>query len=962
MVSKEKLNKIEDATAAVIDQISEAVDWVNTYEKDLKRNKSIFELKTQRIELNRLKNVITKKPVIALFGASQVGKSYMANNLLCNMDNKFEILNPSDNKTIDFIKYINPEGLGKESTGIVTRFTSDSEKVEDSFPFKIILFSIRDLICVLVDTYFLDYSDKTMPSKSVIEDFLKNIVEVKSKNRQQKFKSDDIYYIQEYISRFLLNTNKNSFVINLIESNFWNILADNIEEIEHHNWCKILKILWNSNEKFNLIFENCLSLLLSTNFSEHVYVNFEAIDRDNRNHILHVRGIETFFKNDNVFQIKCQDGQLLKVDAAKLCYLTSELVLTVSPKTIEHRPFIRDVDIVDFPGARSRLESPVIDDENILIMMRRGKVSYLFNSYSVNYKTNILSVCMRTSQTNVTGIPALVNRWITDNLGNTPEIRGENLQSIIPPLFVIFTWWNTQLEYNSKTSNANPSKRNSDHFEELFPSEILGTNNWNLNWRKNASEMKKFDNYFLLRDFKVSNSIFKQNADGTEDNSQDCYVNNEIADYNKNFKSEFIRYHLEKKIFFKDPEKSFNEASLPGKDGSEWIIENLSKIANNDYTTPIYLNKITDAIDKANKIIADKYHSDNKDEQINKHAKTGAALQLNLSNVFGNNAFLFGDLIGKLLIQESEILKFYHELLQGDRLIKKKDINKYILIRLQNPGLINDKLFHNDNLEILRLAYKHKTIQETMEHFKSENIDLDELFYGDLYNLENNSLVLANEAQQFYFENKLVISNFKSLIDLNINSELLEAALNVFKRLFVKQEINKVIASHIREYVDVQQKIDKTEDMIAHITAGLINKFITSAGASFMSKADTEELMKTDSNYGIGLNLNSNNKKFESTVRSSDDEKDITVEKLLDYMDKLNENLNKKPIDISIANYVPMILNYNQWIDNVKTAFVAVCEMPNYDPVANERLGEIIKTMNEIKLPEKIELIEATHN
>jgi hypothetical protein len=947
MITTDKLKQIEAVSKEAVNYINNAVDWVNFYEKDEKRFKSLFELKTQRIELNRLNNVLVKKPVIAMFGASQVGKSYMANNLLYDSNNRLLVDNHQDNSQIDFLKDINPLGEGKEATGAVTRFISEKETDPKRYPVKISVMKIADIICILSDTYFNDLElDSKLPDKSQIEEIINLVSTFKKGNKQSFLNDDDVYIIKEYIEKRCL-PGPHSFKLDLEATKYWNYIAENIADIDIDFWDSVFSVLWNNKSEISEVFSLSIEFLQNIKFESTLYVNFDLIKHRNGGSLINVISFNEFFsRNSETCVVQTKSFDIINVDFSKLGYHTTEITLRVSEGTLSNRKFVKDVDILDFPGARPREKFKKLDNKNNLLeMMRRGKVAYLFNNYSRTYQSNILIVCQFIKFANVPELPYIIKDWINDNLGETPEVRSKNITQSIPPFFLVITWWNTQLE--ELNVNNVIEDRLTGVFKRTLDSDIFKEATWNKSWKINNEE---FSNIYLLRDFEKSKVIYKQ-PESISMSIEEASISQTQSVFMEDFKKGFLKFH-NNKVFFKDPEKSFNEASLPGKDGSEWIIENLSKIANNTYSTPIYLNKIISSLDKIKMIISEKYHSDNQDEVIRRNAKDGAALQLNMDIVFGNNAFLFGDFIEKLLVTEAEILEFYHELLKSDKLIKKKDTNKYIMLRVQNPDIKPEPIHtFEKNLEILRKHYRHESDDETKEYFAKENIDLNELFNGDLYNLQNNSIILADEAQRFWFENKLDIKNFKSLTDQNINKELLENALDVFKRLFSNLEINKIIASHIREYVDVQQKIDKAEDMIAHITAGLINKFVNSSGWSFFSISKKNEIEETNLKNNLKLNLPDNNKKFQSIVRSDDNQSVITLEKLLDFMDKLNENLNKKPIDVSIAKYVPMILNYQQWINLVKAAFVAVCEIPNYDVEGNRKIGGIIENINKLEIP-----------
>ena len=100
-----------------------------------------------------------KRPSVAIFGQSQVGKSYLVQNLLKNTDNSgLEIVHPGRPEVLDFITDINPDG-GRESTGIVTRFTTEQSTSSrpNEFPFQVELFGILDVASIICLSYIKNF-------------------------------------------------------------------------------------------------------------------------------------------------------------------------------------------------------------------------------------------------------------------------------------------------------------------------------------------------------------------------------------------------------------------------------------------------------------------------------------------------------------------------------------------------------------------------------------------------------------------------------------------------------------------------------------------------------------------------------------------------------------------------------------------------------------------------------------
>ena len=81
-INIDSLELLKDQIESLENHIDKAVEWSqNNPELNMDRD-DIILLKENRMNINRIKKSILSKPVFALFGASQVGKSYLVKNLL----------------------------------------------------------------------------------------------------------------------------------------------------------------------------------------------------------------------------------------------------------------------------------------------------------------------------------------------------------------------------------------------------------------------------------------------------------------------------------------------------------------------------------------------------------------------------------------------------------------------------------------------------------------------------------------------------------------------------------------------------------------------------------------------------------------------------------------------------------------------------------------------------------------
>jgi len=956
-ISQDKLQNVANQTGDFVNTVvNQGVKWIDSYLKDEKKYETNFLLKQKRREFKRIGAVLDKKPVISLFGASQVGKSYMANNLLYNSDNKLLVYDHVKDDNIDFIKYINPEGHGNEATSAVTRFTSERETDKKRLPVKLKLFSPKDIVTVICDTYFYDYNDKGFPSEADVKNAADSIIKYKGTVTQSYITDDDIYEIQEYLEKYFPKQ-KNLFIGHLAKrnsdtwANFWDILAYSIQTIDSSNWVHVFKILWNNHDEISELFSLSIQSLSKIKFPKIVYTDFTTINRSSGKAIISTKTLEGFFTDSQFFKIQLPDFQNDTIEAGKLCFLTAEIVLSVSQGSIDNRSFIKHTDIIDFPGARSRPEIRDLTKESRIEMLLRGKVSYLFNEYSINRKSNILAACMRTKQTDVTTIPRLINQWIEDNIGNNANVRTNRISGKIPPFFVIFTWWNTQLEFKVKTDNPNPIERIEKLFETRYKQEIIGGYEWHDEWIYKNNKLTKFSNFYLLRDFKESESIFKndgKNEIGDRDNYQNSFTNPEQKQFHEIYFKKFVEYHKSKQHFFEDPEMNFLEASTPNKDGSELIIKNLVPVASNTVSLPIYEDVLLKTYEEINEILRQEYHDEDSDKQIQLAHSEGGKIHAYMNKIFGKDAFYFGDFIEKLSISEKEIYELNHPLLRDIILIKNSNIRDIFFYRESSPRLVlgkkkSDELYKS-NVEILRQDYGQATTKATEELFENLKIDLNELFFGE-FNIPNKSDSLAEAAKLYWFETRLKLDRFKFFVDLGFDKELLEKLLANLKINFDKIRMSKIIAEHIGNYVDVDKKVDEAEDMIAHITAGIINEFVNSVGWSYLDEEEKKKIRDTNIANNLNLQIPVDKDVFVSLDKITYSSDRMSVERLINFMDELNKNLENPTLDPETIKAVPMIKNYRRWRELLKISFIANCKIPNYDINANRQLGEILELM-----------------
>lgn len=952
--SKENLEHISDKSARFLQHLDACIQWVENYLKAEERLSDRYKLIKIRREMKKIRYSATQKPAAALYGESQVGKSYLIKNLLSVPGQELEIADVSTGVQHDFLERINPKGDQTEATSVVTRFSADSHHIDKAYPIAIRLLSPKDLVLFLCDSYFSDIADHVYNPKpaELAEEVNRICIDASESASQDYLTEDDIYDIKEYLEEnYGLLANK------FEDAGYWAVVSASIHRIHPNNWYRVFQLIWGKLDAFNDIFNKLVRELGRLQFSELVYAEFRSVLRQYGTilHVARLREIEFGPLYEDVSKenfrpevaVMFQSGgnrSELSVNKSILCALSAELILPVSPELKELKPFLVNSDLLDFPGARSRLENreTAVNKEQIDMMVLRGKVSYIFKKYSSERLISNLLLCNRDAKIEVKYIPKLLNEWIAQYVGKTPEEREKSLRTAaIPPIFVIFTFFNNDLKFNEKNDRSdNLHEKWIKRFVTIFENEIVTKNyDWHTRWTVSSPY---FQNFYMLRDFTHSRDTYfgySENKDESEWAKGvyfgDKFQNHE--DYFNKLSESFLQFEFVKK-HFRDARLSWDEAASRNKDGSDLIIGNLTTVSSNETRKTRFVDLLNGYVSEVDHILSKHYHSDQADKQIIEAARTGADIHANMNAIFSKNPYHFGRFMRTFMIAERDIYNFYHDKLTGLELIENSNLNKYIFFRESSPALSNTKTY-DENIEVLRTTYHLRDKSEVESYFEEKEIDLKELFYGELNSLKNNSIALAEGLRDYWFENYLNIERFRVFIDDGFSQVALEKLLKTTKINFERQKITKYIADNIKKYVDRYDKITHAEELIADVSSAIINQFVNSLGWSFGSENDVNKIRATNDANNLNLNLPELNTSFESMTTED-------LNQLFNDIDKLNENISKSPPDERAVNNVPVIRQYRRWRELMKVSFIATCDIPTYDIEGNRNLGALIEGMN----------------
>jgi hypothetical protein len=934
-----------------VELIEKSLSWISNSLDGEKKKKAYRQIVDSRRKLKKKKFALESNPAAAIYGESQVGKSYLISSLLSEKGKPFGIISESG-QFYKFIEEINPIGGGNESTSLVSRFSVNYKPIDSRFPVKAMLLTPADILLVLCDSYYNDLkADHNMIlSVDQINSEVNKIKQVfLERETQQNFlQEDDILDIQDYFREHF--SNKTS---NLLNSTFFIDFSLLVSKSRPSEWKDLFCLLWNKNSKLTALFDELITEYDKLNFTNTIYLPLEAVLRKfgtlldvERLKEIHTfsNKIETELKLETpVLFISNGSEKQLSLKKSHLCALASELVFHQNESLTNSKPFLKETDLLDFPGARARMTLPEseIKNENISELLLRGKVAYLFNKYSDAEKISVFLLCAKHDQPAARSMPEMLQNWINKFIGDTPEKRERFINSsVISPLFIIETFFNVNLDFNPVNDKENNLTsliyRWKQRFEMTLAVQILNseTYSWFNNWTKSSPN---FQNIFLLRDFNYSENIFNGYHSSNEETGEISTPN--FPDFRKKLRQSFIDYPFVKQ-HFDDPANSWDEAASLNKDGTELIIEKLSVAGNN--INKARIEKITaDLIEISNDIhleISKYYHSNDKDEELQKAKSIAGDIQHKLATAFSADGIKdYGKMIKEFMLNEGAVLELYRKKIDDIEHRDVVNLDVYSTYRIHIPVLDGDT--EESYFERMCIHFE-KVSDEEREKFKLEleanKIDLEELISGNSNRIKNNAQQLGEALVDYWLA--YVTLNDKHTIQQILakeGSSALQDIIDMYQKLFKKVGLANLIAEKIRHHVDGQSKTGIPYAIIADISCELLNKCINSVGYEYFDASEFNDLKEANEQNKLGLVFNQNNNPTEKSVSE-----------LFEKVENWTELIKSKPEEMKS---LPSYRNYIVWYHRLKIGFVSVCDIPNYNVQANENLGILIKESETIK-------------
>jgi len=580
------------------------------------------ELRRMARNLSGYAEAVARKPGVAVFGASQAGKSTLISALGRKMSGTLQA--DFNGQYLDFAKQINPEG-GKETTALVTRLSldppPDSPDREKPVCFK--LFSEMDIIKILANTFFADGQGRISENRDEMIQKIDrelNGLENEKTAGGRELTLDELEDLEFYINEYA----HGNFYGEILKTEFWKRtlpLAGKKLGLEAR--AKLFSFLWGEIPDFTKLYKTLYNILAELGFPERAYSALNAIydsaqDTDGqvigrKYTVLHVDRLNDLFYEETLsgrlggrpdsgpaVEIISETKAKTTISRPLLCALISEFYIKIKDKPGD---FLEKVDFLDFPGYRSRIKlasgQSWTDPEQLHMCFRRGKVAYLFERYRDRRENVALFFCIAGSNQEATDVPPAIEKWIDETHGKTPDERSKQPVS----LFVVLTMFDSTL-------TDDPSSDKNDHVTK-WKNRLDGSlfqfikQPWLKEWTVSNGRFEPFNNVFWMMNLSYAKSFLEveERSDGVSTVSVATGIKEEKEQYIK----DAYKGYLEcpgVMTYIGNPQKAWDAVLKSPDGGAGYLLERLELLL---AEPDLYVNQLSHRAKEQTAEVRDKY-------------------------------------------------------------------------------------------------------------------------------------------------------------------------------------------------------------------------------------------------------------------------------------------------------------------------------------------------------------------
>jgi hypothetical protein len=518
---------------------------------------------------SKLEAAVSSRMSIGVYGASQAGKSYFVSALAKGVDESVSAL--IGTKEVNFLTEINPSG-GKESTGLVTRFTREPLAASTDFPIRISLLSEMDLVKILANSFYADLELDTEGDLASRTSRGLGRLDGLASAGGSTITVEEVADLSFYCDKHFSN---NNYYSTLKQAGYWGRLEQLAPISDLRSRQRLYSLLWDSSPPYERLFALLSNELARFSGATSLMCDPSALFEiagdvwsRSESSVINVTALE-MLGNGQEKQVKVRSFKsTASIGIGVLSALASEITINIASAPHE---FFEKADLLDFPGARSRHpinrqrfeELEELPTDHFL----RGKVAYLFERYCSNYGMSALLLCLGPSNQEVVGLNRLIEDWIVDAVGARPDQREGQPEN----LFAVLTKFDNEFVMDAGRSldESRWSTRVTASLVKPFGGQQSARTCWLDNWDSRSA----FKNTYWWRSPSADQSgLIKYGPNRTEL----AIIEERKADVDalrvSYLRSELVQRH------FRNPEEAWNSALTLNDGGAQYLVSNLALV------------------------------------------------------------------------------------------------------------------------------------------------------------------------------------------------------------------------------------------------------------------------------------------------------------------------------------------------------------------------------------------------
>ena len=468
----------------------DAADWAarapNTERLGAEAIPTQRTLRTAARRARKLADAAERKPSVSVYGPSQHGKSWLVSVLARPAGKRLVTDFQNTDVQYDYLDEINPGGT-RESTGLVTRFTVTRAPAPAGFPIPLRLLTEADIVRILMNTFRMDGDMTQTPPKAEelsahINDFADRMVAQPAPGMDE----DAVAEIYDYATDLMRGMSYGDAL-----DGFWQEAERIAPRLGRADRAAFLAILWGSHAELTRTFERLSAELDRLGHPQLVHLSPDALVPREAS-IIDVAALDGIEQPDDhgTTSLRMSDGQTMQIARPLISALGAELELPM-----RDLPFalMEHVDLLDFPGARSRDSKPMTEQlakpNAVRELFLRGKVALLFDKYVEDQAITSMMLCASHQNNEVVGLGKMIENWIGKTSGDTPQQRLAAFGNLI----FVLTMMDVQLAERGGGVDARTLFQN--RVATSFEKYATASNQWVKDWTPG----KPFSNSAWLR-------------------------------------------------------------------------------------------------------------------------------------------------------------------------------------------------------------------------------------------------------------------------------------------------------------------------------------------------------------------------------------------------------------------------------------------------------------------------------